>query len=223
MPSQESEASGAVAHTPREPLRPMAIAPKDRTSVLLRFKTAIVDRPDITELYAGRWIVARNGADSMLWSLAGPFGCGGFPDEWFDGWLPTPDDQDTPHPQYVRRLERSEAGWRDSAERLLQERDAALSELRVRAQHQARDVWFWQGDGSDHPESMSSSMVVVIKAPDLRRMALPTHPADQLGAFGRWYLLEYGHAADHRDPTVAALFKAWCASRGASALESASS
>ena len=31
------------------------------------------------------------------------------------------------------------------------------------------EVWFWQGDGTDHPESMVSSLTVVIRADDLRK------------------------------------------------------
>lgn len=43
------------------------------------------------------------------------------------------------------------------------------------------------------------------------------HPADELGAFARWYVGEYGHAPDHRDAEVVKQFKAWCAARSTSA------
>lgn len=32
------------------------------------------------------------------------------------------------------------------------------------------NVWYWQGDGYDHPESMGESMVVVIRASDLKQL-----------------------------------------------------
>ena len=38
------------------------------------------------------------------------------------------------------------------------------------------EVWFWQGDGSDHPESMANSLTVVIRADDLRRLIAPQQP-----------------------------------------------
>lgn len=31
------------------------------------------------------------------------------------------------------------------------------------------EVWFWQGEGRDHPESMVSSLTVVIRAEELRK------------------------------------------------------
>ena len=80
-----------AAETPA--LRPMGSAPKDRSPVLLRFKAEIPQRPDMTEQYASRWIVGCSAGDYMEWSLAGPFGCGGFPDDWFDGWLPVPPNE----------------------------------------------------------------------------------------------------------------------------------
>lgn len=39
------------------------------------------------------------------------------------------------------------------------------------------------------------------------------HPADQLGAFARWYIGENGHAPDHRYAEVVQQFKVWCAAR----------
>lgn len=39
--------------------------------------------------------------------------------------------------------------------------------------HQDRDVWYFQGDGGDHVESMGRNMVVVIHAGDLRALIAP--------------------------------------------------
>lgn len=33
-----------------------------------------------------------------------------------------------------------------------------------------REVWYWQGDGEDHPESMVNSLPVVIRAEDLKEL-----------------------------------------------------
>lgn len=77
---------------PETMLLPMEAYPADRTPVLLRFKAEIPGRPDMTELYAKHWIVGSSADDRMGWSLHGPFGTGGWPDDWFDGWLPLPED-----------------------------------------------------------------------------------------------------------------------------------
>ena len=36
------------------------------------------------------------------------------------------------------------------------------------------EVWFWQGEGNDHPESMVNSLTVVIRAEDLRKVISQT-------------------------------------------------
>lgn len=36
-----------------------------------------------------------------------------------------------------------------------------------------REVWYWQGDGEDHPESMVNELPVVIRAKDLRALMQP--------------------------------------------------
>lgn len=60
-------------------------------------------RPDLSTVrgdldrLAGLWVVVRNpgvkedGWDPG-WNLAGPFGYGGLPDEWFVGWTELPND-----------------------------------------------------------------------------------------------------------------------------------
>lgn len=74
-------------------LKPMSEAPKDRTSVLALMKTDLSEiRSDLDRLH-GLWVVVRydgyEGNDTF--GLAGPFGYGGLPPEWFVGWqeLPT--------------------------------------------------------------------------------------------------------------------------------------
>jgi hypothetical protein len=81
-------------------MRPMSEAVKDGSSVLARL------RPDLAEYVpekcwchdvAGLWVVVRHpgladdGFD-LGWNLAGPFGNGGWPDDWFDGFIPLPKD-----------------------------------------------------------------------------------------------------------------------------------
>lgn len=45
----------------------------------------------------------------------------------------------------------------------------------------------------------------------------PVHPADELGAFARWFIGENGHAPDHREAEVVKQFKVWCAARSTGA------
>lgn len=72
------------------------------------------------------------------------------------------------------------------------------NELKMRHDKDAGDVWYWQGDGSDDPASMSLSMSVVINAADLRAAlaAKVEAPAAQQAAApgalaeyvpGRWF------------------------------------
>lgn len=72
-------------------LWPMADARKDRTPILARL------RPDLQTVRAelerlnGLWVVVRT-TGGKDWGLAGPFGYGGLPDEWFEGFVPLPGD-----------------------------------------------------------------------------------------------------------------------------------
>lgn len=84
-------------------LRPMAKAKKNGKPILARFKAEIPDRPDQSGI-AGLWVVIRHpglAADGLDegWRLAGPFGYGGLPDSWFEGWAPLPGDASYPTPQ----------------------------------------------------------------------------------------------------------------------------
>lgn len=83
----------------------------------------------------------------------------------YDSWVPFPS-----RTQYVRQLEKAAEGWRQQCESAREALTYAEDDLLTRAKHQRRDVWYWQGDGEDHPESMGRHMVVVIRAPDLQRL-----------------------------------------------------
>lgn len=75
----------------------MAEAKKDGTPILLYLKNPI-PRPTRDDLrrwdglcFVGRHPgLAHDGFD-VGWNFAAPVGQGGFPDDWFDGWLPIPE------------------------------------------------------------------------------------------------------------------------------------
>jgi hypothetical protein len=74
----------------------------------------------------------------------------------------------------VAALIKERDGWQDHAKWL--QRNLHLTQcdntlLRAAAK---KDVWVWQGDGTDHLESMGSRMVVVIFAKDLRAAVAAT-------------------------------------------------
>ena len=55
-------------------------------------------------------------------------------------------------------------------EALERERDHWRERARTMEEHQRGTVWYWQGDGNDHPESMVNSLPVVIRADQLRAL-----------------------------------------------------
>jgi hypothetical protein len=80
-------------------LRPMSAHKKDGTPVLARFRQDFADLASVRrelDRLAGLWVVVRHtgvhedGWDPG-WNLAGPFGYGGLPDEWFSGWMSLPE------------------------------------------------------------------------------------------------------------------------------------
>jgi hypothetical protein len=67
-------------------------------------------------------------------------------------------------------VHRELAGWKDEAAARQRMIDGLRAAANLRHQHDTGDVWFWQGDGTDHPESMSNGMAVVLRADHLRAM-----------------------------------------------------
>lgn len=73
-------------------LQPMSEAKKDGAPILAKFREDLDRvRPDLERLN-GKWVVIRNTGMGEYddWRLAGPFGVGGWPDDWFAGWHPLP-------------------------------------------------------------------------------------------------------------------------------------
>lgn len=59
-------------------------------------------------------------------------------------------------------------GWKDEAAAQKMRASSYVHVLELRQDYEAKDVWFWSGDGCDHLESMSNTMTVVITAGELR-------------------------------------------------------
>lgn len=70
------------------------------------------------------------------------------------------------HPDWVGTL----AGWRIEAQHQRRRAEEAEQQYRRMARYIDKDVWFWQGDGHDHPESMANDMIVVMSGADLQRL-----------------------------------------------------
>lgn len=75
--------------------QPIETAPKDRTAILGRLRSPIPNARDDLRRWDGLVFVMRHpglaedGFD-IGWQFAAPVGSGGFPDEWFSGWMPLP-------------------------------------------------------------------------------------------------------------------------------------
>ena len=119
------------------PWRPMAVASKDRTPILLKFvdKLEYEGRPDLAR-WNGLMIVGRHpgladdGFDTG-WNFAAPVGMGGFPDEWFEGWRSLAIVAD-PYTAEVERLTELLAEAEQALILTLQEVDAWRSGLNTR-------------------------------------------------------------------------------------------
>lgn len=72
----------------------MIEARKDGTPVLAKLRDDLVayTGQDRHNRLAGKWVVVRTPPGDDEWGLAGPFGYGGLPTDWFDGFVPLPDD-----------------------------------------------------------------------------------------------------------------------------------
>ena len=70
--------------------------------------------------------------------------------------------------QVLQTVKKERDAWQKEAEGLQRRLHLAECDLDLRRAHQARDAWYFQGDGEDHLESLSNRRVVVIHAADLR-------------------------------------------------------
>lgn len=100
-------------------------------------------------------------------------------------------------------------GWQAHAKDMERERDHYRQRAQTMYEHQQGQVWYWQGDGNDHPESMVNSLPVVIRADQLRalmpqcRGKVERH-SDQsvLVAFGSCHEASVFEQALRADPAV---------------------
>jgi hypothetical protein len=75
---------------------------------------------------------------------------------------------------------RERDGWMRVAEDLTKSLRFLKADLDLMRSHQKNNVWYWQGDGYDHLESMGNDMVVVIHAASLREMLTRPSQRDEL-------------------------------------------
>lgn len=73
----------------------------------------------------------------------------------------------------LNALRRARDGWHEEAVSLAKRLKYVESDNDLLRKHQSKDVWYFQGDGEDHIESMGNNMVVVIHAHDLRSLIAP--------------------------------------------------
>lgn len=77
--------------------RDMSTAKKDGTRVLLLVKNPVPreGREDLRPFdgiqFVGRHPGVTEDGFDIGWNFAAPVGCGGFPDDWFVGWMPLPE------------------------------------------------------------------------------------------------------------------------------------
>lgn len=92
--------------------------------------------------------------------------------KWMQGALTefhaTPVEE--PSTNALNALKRARDGWQDEAAALARRLKLSEADNDLLRAHQAKDAWYFQGDGEDHIESMGSNMVVVIHAHDLRSL-----------------------------------------------------
>lgn len=65
------------------------------------------------------------------------------------------------------------------AETIRQLRDDLRTAYLHQEPNETDPVWYWQGDGYDHPESLTSDAVVVIRADQLRALLATQQPPEQ--------------------------------------------
>jgi hypothetical protein len=67
-------------------------------------------------------------------------------------------------------------GWESHAKELERELTYWRQRAKTMLEYQQGECWHWQGDGTDHPESMVNSLPVVIRADELRALMAPAAP-----------------------------------------------
>lgn len=101
-------------------------------------------------------------------------------------------------------------GWEKHAIEMERQRDFYRQRCHTMEEHQNGGVWYWQGDDGDNLESMGNSMLVVIRADQLRALIAapqpsPTPQADsqpaplidaEAVAYNEWFNGEQGTAYD---------------------------
>lgn len=73
----------------------------------------------------------------------------------------------------LNALKRARDGWQEESASLAKRLTYMEADNDLLRKHQSKDVWYFQGDGEDHIESMGNNMVVVIHAHDLRSLMAP--------------------------------------------------
>ncbi|AOY00132.1 hypothetical protein [Jeongeupia sp. USM3] len=71
----------------------------------------------------------------------------------------------------LAKLHKERDGWQDEARAQRERAEVADRALDMRQRHDAKDVWYWQGDSRDDLESMGNAMLVVVRADQLRGLA----------------------------------------------------
>jgi hypothetical protein len=84
----------------------------------------------------------------------------------------------------IAELRKALDGWQDVAAEQRVSLDQANRNIDLRALHQANDVWYWQGDGTDHPESISNSMCIVMRGDHLRALVGARESVQPVGVLG---------------------------------------
>jgi len=77
--------------------------------------------------------------------------------------------------QTIAQLRKSLLAWQEECNALRNDRDILRQRIDLQSLHQKNDVWYWQGDGTDHPESISNSMAIVIRGDQLRAILAASH------------------------------------------------
>lgn len=203
-------------------LRPMATAPRD-VPVLLRFKRDKFGGASGTpvDMWAGRWFVGISRGDAMEWSYAGPVGCGGFPDDWLEGWMPLPPEGVSPsvkaEPDYPTRHKLSDLldqfreevscktynGWVRSREPddIRREIDAEIERLTdamsAPGELSLVDAQVWINNRAPIIEALATEGFQIVSSKDgvrLRRVGVAPSVAPSMGDHARWALAAFNKA-----------------------------